>query len=144
MVAKALGKRGIVIAPPHLIGPDDKSTGWKKYLEDFELYGWETFSVGKLEKALEFVREHDSIEVVIVDEAHRFRNENTLSYHYLKEICRGKTVLLLTATPFNNRPSDIFALLKLFTIPKNQPLYLTKTLNLNLKSMKAFLINFLT
>jgi superfamily II DNA or RNA helicase len=118
MVAKALGKRGIVIAPPHLIGPDDKSTGWKKYLEDFELYGWETFSVGKLDKALEFVREHDSIEVVIVDEAHRFRNEDTLSYHYLKEICRGKTVLLLTATPFNNRPSDIFALLKLFTIPK--------------------------
>lgn len=118
MVAKALGKRGIVIAPPHLIGPDDKSTGWKKYLEDFELYGWETFSVGKLEKALEFIREHDSIEVVIVDEAHRFRNENTLSYHYLKEICRGKTVLLLTATPFNNKPSDIFALLKLFTIPK--------------------------
>jgi HKD family nuclease len=118
MVAKALGKRGIVIAPPHLIGPNDKSTGWKKYLEDFELYGWETFSVGKLKDALEFVREHDNIEVVIVDEAHRFRNENTLSYHYLKEICRGKTVLLLTATPFNNRPSDIFALLKLFTIPK--------------------------
>jgi superfamily II DNA or RNA helicase len=118
MVAKALGKRGIVIAPPHLIGNEEKSIGWRKYLEDFELYGWETYSVGKLEKALEFVREHDNIEVVIVDEAHRFRNENTLSYHYLKEICRGKTVLLLTATPFNNRPSDIFALLKLFTIPK--------------------------
>jgi superfamily II DNA or RNA helicase len=118
MVAKALGKRGIVVAPPHLIGSDDKSTGWKKYLEDFGLYDWETFSVGRLKDAFEFVREHDSIEVIIVDEAHRFRNENTLSYHYLKEICRGKTVLLLTATPFNNRPSDIFALLKLFTIPK--------------------------
>jgi superfamily II DNA or RNA helicase len=118
MVAKALGKRGIVIAPPHLIGNEEKSIGWKKYLEDFKLYNWEVFSVGKLEKALEFVRDHDDIEVVIVDEAHRFRNENTLSYHYLKEICRGKTVLLLTATPFNNRPSDIFALLKLFTIPK--------------------------
>jgi len=118
MVANALGKRGIVIAPPHLIGTDDKSTGWKKYLEDFELYSWETFSIGKLDKALEFVREHDNIEAVIVDEAHRFRSEDTLSYHYLKEICRGKTVLLLTATPFNNRPSDIFALLKLFTIPK--------------------------
>jgi len=118
MVAKSLGKRGIVIAPPHLIGTEDKSIGWKKYLEDFELYGWETFSLGKLEKVLEFVRDHDNIEVVIVDEAHRFRNENTHSYHYLKEICRGKTVLLLTATPFNNRPSDIYALLKFFTIPK--------------------------
>jgi len=118
MVAKALGKRGIVVAPPHLIGNEEKSIGWGKYLEDFKLYDWRVYSVGKLEEALEFVREHDNIEVVIVDEAHRFRNENTLSYHYLKEICRGKTVLLLTATPFNNRPSDIFALLKLFTIPK--------------------------
>ena len=130
MVAKALGKRGIVLAPPHLIGTDDKSTGWKKYLEDFELYvyGWEVWSIGKLEEALKVVREHDNIEVVIVDEAHRFRNENTVSYHYLKEICRGKTVLLLTATPFNNSPSDIFSLLKLFTIPKKSTIVFDENL----------------
>ena len=66
MVAKALGKRGMVIVPPHLIGTDDKSTGWKKYLEDFKLYDWEVRSIGKLEEALKFVREHDDIEVVIV------------------------------------------------------------------------------
>ncbi len=33
------------------------------------------------------------------------------------QICRGKQVILLTATPFNNSPADIFALLKLFIIP---------------------------
>jgi HKD family nuclease len=118
LTAKALGKRGIVICPPHLIGDKNKTSGWEKYLEDFELYGWEVWSSGKLEDALKFVKDHSNIEVVIVDEAHRFRNEKTESYSYLREICRGKTVLLLSATPFNNSPSDIFALLKLFTIPK--------------------------
>jgi hypothetical protein len=38
----------------------------------------------------------------------------------LHEICRYKKVILLTVTPFNNRPADIYALLKLFIIPKNQ------------------------
>lgn len=117
LVAKSLGKRGIVICPPHLIGDDYKTYGWKKYLEDFELFGWEVFSIGKLEEVLEYVKDKD-FKIIIVDEAHRFRNELTERYHYLKEICRGKKVILLTATPFNNRPSDIFSLLKLFNIPK--------------------------
>ena len=123
LTAKALGKRGIVVCPPHLVGDDAKTSGWKKYLEDFELYGWEVFSLGKLEEAKKFSDTH-RIEVVIVDEAHRFRNQKTESYYHLSEICRGKTVILLTATPFNNKPADIFALLKLFTIPKKSTLTL--------------------
>ena len=118
VIAKMLGKRGIVICPPHLIGDENKTFGWRKYIEDFKLGGWEVRSLGKLEETLEFVKEHEDIQIVIVDEAHRFRNEETQRYHYLHEICRGKIVILLTATPFNNRPSDIFSLLKLFTIPK--------------------------
>jgi superfamily II DNA or RNA helicase len=133
MVAKALGKRGVVIAPPHLVGANDKSTGWKKYIEDFELYGWEIYSVGMLKDALDFVKNHQNIEVVIVDEAHRFRNENTLGYHYLREICRGKTVLLLTATPFNNKPDDIFALLKLFNTPKKSTIVFDEDLKSKFK-----------
>lgn len=128
MVAKALGNRGIVICPPHLIGDENKTSGWKKYLEDFKLWGWEVRSVGKLEETLKFVNEHEDIEIVIVDEAHRFRNESTQQYHYLREICRGKTVILLTATPFNNRPSDLFSLLKLFTIPKKSTILLDENL----------------
>ena len=123
LTAKALGKRGIVICPPHLVGDEAKTSGWKKYLEDFGLYDWEVFSLGKLEDAKMYIKNRN-IEVVIVDEAHRFRNQRTKRYHQLLEICRGKTVILLTATPFNNRPADIFALLKLFTIPKKSTLTL--------------------
>jgi len=123
LTAKALGKRGIVICPPHLVGDEAKSSGWKKYLEDFGLYDWEVFSLGKLKDAKRYIKNRN-IEVVIVDEAHRFRNQRTERYHQLLEICRGKTVILLTATPFNNRPADIFALLKLFTIPKKSTLTL--------------------
>ena len=128
LVAKALGKRGIVICPPHLIGDEKKTSGWKKYLEDFKLWEWEVYSLGKLEDALKFVKNREEIEVVIVDEAHRFRNERTEHYHYLREICRGRTVILLSATPFNNRPSDLFALLKLFTIPKKSTIVLDEDL----------------
>ncbi|MFN4227837.1 MAG: helicase-related protein, partial [Candidatus Ratteibacteria bacterium] len=127
-LAKVLDKRGIVICPPHLIGDENKTFGWKKYLEDFKLPDWEVRSLGRLEEALEFVKKHKDIEIVIVDEAHRFRNEDTERYHYLHEICRGKIVILLTATPFNNRPSDIFALLKLFTIPKKSTIILDEDL----------------
>jgi len=118
LTAHALNKRGIVICPPHLMGDDKKKYGWKKYLEDFDLKDWEVFSTGKLKDALDFTQNSKDVEVVIVDEAHRFRNEKTKNYGYLQEICRGKNVILLTATPFNNSPSDIFAMLKLFTVPK--------------------------
>ncbi|ACI19140.1 helicase-related protein [Dictyoglomus thermophilum] len=128
LVGKALGKRGIVICPPHLMGDDNKTSGWKKYLEDFKLFDWEVRSLGKLEETLEFVKDREDIQIVIVDEAHRFRNENTQSYQFLKEICRGKTVILITATPFNNEPSDLFSLLKLFTVPKKSTIILDEDL----------------
>ncbi|MFN3740992.1 MAG: SNF2-related protein, partial [Thermodesulfovibrionales bacterium] len=109
-----LKKRGIVIAPPGLIGDEAGTEGWRKYLEEFHLtkLGWKAFSLGRLEEVLEYVSRARDIEIVIVDEAHRFRNQDTKDYELLKNICRGKIVILLTATPFNNRPSDIFSLLK--------------------------------
>ena len=128
LTAKALGQRGLVICPPHLVGEENKESGWKKYLEDFRLYDWEVRSLGKLQDTLRFVQKTDDIEVIIIDEAHRFRNEYTVSYHYLREICRGKKVILLTATPFNNRPADIYSLLKLFTIPKKSSIVLDEDL----------------
>lgn len=134
MVAKALGKRGLVICPPHLIGDENQTSGWRKYLSDFKLWDWEVRSIGKLKETLQFVRENESFEIVIVDEAHRFRNERTESYHLLREICRGKIVILLTATPFNNRPQDLFALIKLFSIPKKS----TITLDEDLESRFSF------
>jgi hypothetical protein len=68
------------------------------------------------------------IEVIVIDEAHRFRNEDTKSYEQLKNICRNKIVILLTPTPFNNRPGDILSLLKLFITPKKSTITLENNL----------------
>jgi len=138
-VAFELKKRGIVIAPPGLIGDEAKKSGWRKYLEDFYLsnLGWEAYSLGDLEKIEEFVRTARDIEVVIIDEAHRFRNQDTGDYEHLRNICRGKIVILLTATPFNNRPSDIFSLLKLFIVPKKSKITLSDDLEAKFDAFKA-------
>lgn len=127
-VAKALGKRGIVLCPPGLIGDKNKTSGWRMYLEQFGLPSWEVRSVGDLESAAEFVQKTNDIEVVIIDEVHRFRNQDTQDYEHLKNICRDKKVILLTATPFNNRPNDILSLLNLFIAGKQSTITLDPNL----------------
>jgi ERCC4-related helicase/HKD family nuclease len=113
MIAKETNKRGIILCPPGL------QAEWREYTEDFMLHSWEVLSSGNLDKASDFIKDaHDSIEVVIIDEAHRFRNSDTETYEKLKNICRERKVVLLSATPFNNSPEDILALLELFTVPK--------------------------
>ncbi|MEW6241040.1 MAG: helicase-related protein [Chloroflexota bacterium] len=130
MLAHQLGRRGMVICPPGLMGDSRvKDSGWNKYVEDFKLHGWEVHSSGLLEKAADYLKEHgEDIEVVIVDEAHRFRNEDTADYELLSGICRNRKVILLTATPFNNAPRDIFSLLKLFIIPGKSKITLDENL----------------
>jgi superfamily II DNA or RNA helicase/HKD family nuclease len=112
LVAREVGGRGLVIAPPHLV-----EEPWGRYLELFGLYPWRAYSTGKLDEALAFAQRAD-IELVIVDEAHRFRNPETKDYALLSAIIRGRKVLLLTATPLNNRPRDAYALLRLFVPPR--------------------------
>lgn len=46
-------------------------------------------------------------DIVIFDEAHNFRNRNTLRYRYALDICCGKPVLLVGATPINNGITDL-------------------------------------
>ncbi|MFW6414276.1 MAG: SNF2-related protein, partial [Verrucomicrobiota bacterium] len=115
VLGRVNGKRGLVIAPPGLVGDYQTGTGWWGYLEDFGLNDWRVVSRGKMEDVLALVNRQRDFEVVVVDEAHYFRNEDSEDYHYLSQICRGKQVLLMTATPYSNRPSDMLALLKLFT-----------------------------
>jgi SNF2 family DNA or RNA helicase len=117
MLAKSLNKRGVIICPPTLLGDEQKKSGWAKYKDDFQLYDWEIRSSGQLDKLEEFLKDNNDFEVVVIDEAHRFRNQDTQDYETLHNICRGKTVILLTATPFNNTPGDIFSMLKLFVVP---------------------------
>ncbi|MGB9748045.1 MAG: helicase-related protein [Bacteroidales bacterium] len=127
-IAKALRKRGMVICPPALMGDDNKKDGWKKYLDQFQLYDWEVRSQGKLEETFEYIKNRNDFDIIIVDEAHRFRNPDTQNYELLKNICRGRMVILLTATPFNNKPSDILALLNLFIIPRKSSITLDNDL----------------
>ncbi|MDP2684471.1 MAG: helicase-related protein [bacterium] len=136
-VANELKKRGVVICPPGLVGDKNKKSGWKKYTEEFGLYDWEVRSLGDLEGIADFVNKAKDIEVIIIDEAHRFRNQDTKDYEYLKNICRNKIVILLTATPFNNKPSDILSLLKLFITPKKSSITLENNLVDKFKAFKG-------
>ncbi|NLB70463.1 MAG: helicase, partial [Chloroflexi bacterium] len=133
-VAKALKKRGMVLCPPGLMGDKNKTSGWSMYMEQFGLTDWEVRSSGDLEKAAKFVQKTNDIEVIIVDEVHRFRNQDTQDYEHLKNICRGKKVILLTATPVNNRPNDIAALLNLFIAPKQSIITLNPNLGATFRS----------
>jgi len=136
-IAKLLKKRGIVICPPGIIGDRNKNSGWKKYIEEFGLYDWEVWSRGDLKNTLKFINKAKDIEVVIVDEVHWFRNQDTKNYELLKNICRNKQVILLTATPFNNRPGDILSLLKLFITPKKSSITLENNLVDQFKGFKG-------
>jgi len=140
-IAYELRKRGVIICPPGLKGdPKLKDAGWNMYKEQFRLHDWEVWSLGELDKLQTQMIEGklDDIEIVIVDEAHRFRNQDTHSYEYLKNICRGKIVILLSATPFNNRPEDILSLLSLFITPKNSSISLDDNLARKFREFKYF------
>lgn len=52
--------------------------------------------------------------LLVVDEAHRFRNPLTRRYHALARLAIGARALLVTATPVHNRPGDLLHLLRLF------------------------------
>lgn len=116
LIGKNLGTRGMIICPPGLIGDPNEKTGWHGYLHDFQLNHWEVRSRGQLDKIAINI-DKMNIDVVVLDEAHYFRNQDTADYEFLTTICNNRKVILLTATPFNNSPSDIFALLKLFILP---------------------------
>ena len=54
------------------------------------------------------------VSLLLVDEAHAFRNAATRRYAALADLSAGRRVALLTATPFNNSPADLAALIQLF------------------------------
>ena len=102
--------RILVICPPIL------KDYWDESLQDFRVPA-KVESLGKLGGIIRGGL--DRFDYIVVDEAHRFRNEATYAYADLLDICRGKKVILVTATPLNNTIDDIFAQLKLFQAPKN-------------------------
>ena len=52
--------------------------------------------------------------LLLVDEAHRFRNPRARRYERLAEAAGASDVLLITATPVVNRTADLVSLLRLF------------------------------
>ncbi|MFA5629482.1 MAG: helicase-related protein [Dehalococcoidales bacterium] len=136
MIAHSLRKRGIILCPPGLVGDDNATTGWKKYREDFGLYDWEVRSSGleNLKRVHDLVQSNPDFEVVIIDEAHRFRNQSTEAYHLLSNICRDRIVILLTATPFNNTPADLLSMIKLFIVPGKPSITLSGDLSAKFRS----------
>src|SRR5207244_303149 len=56
----------------------------------------------------------DGRSLVIIDESHRCRSPQTRRYAAVAELCQRSQVLLLSATPIQNRGSDLAAQLALF------------------------------
>jgi superfamily II DNA/RNA helicase/HKD family nuclease len=110
MIAGQLEGHTLVLASPVLL--DETNPGsWKNVMRDFNVQA--TFeSIGKLDKIDQ--NRLKRIKNIIVDEAHAFRTETNKTYEQLATICHGKKVILVTATPYNNRPDDLFAQIRLF------------------------------
>jgi len=114
MLCQEIAKRTLVLAPPHLIDEHNKGS-WENAFKNFGFRAkdYKCYSIGMLDRILEKDLHHN-FDVVLVDEAHRFRTEDTATYAKLAQICRGKKVVLVTATPYNNSPKDLLAQIKLF------------------------------
>jgi superfamily II DNA/RNA helicase len=128
LLAQHLSEPCLVIAPPHLL--DEHNPGsWPNVFRDFGVRGYLCESLGKLESLLE--RDLQKFTTVFIDESHRFRTEDTQSYELLAQVCRGKRVVLVSATPLNNTPQDILSQIKLFQPGKNSTIP-------NVRNLEAF------
>jgi superfamily II DNA/RNA helicase/HKD family nuclease len=115
----------LIIVPPAL------KDNWVDTLDKFELKNYEIITNGSLHK----INDPEKYDLIIVDEAHKFRNDSADAYNELQKLCKTKTkqvledgtradkkVMLITATPLNNRPSDIANQVYLFQDAKDSTL----------------------
>ena len=139
MIATMIAKRFIeangrytnvlVVFPPAL------ENNWRN---TFKLFGisknGQFVTNGSLSKILEGKAQYkykEEFDLIIVDEAHGFRNDSSGKYDELQKICKApranagrirgsqKKVMLLSATPLNNRPDDLQNQLLLFQNSQN-------------------------
>jgi superfamily II DNA/RNA helicase/ribosomal protein S15P/S13E len=108
-IAKNLGLTTIIICPPHL------QDTWEDYMNLAQISS-NVVSRGRIPDAFRFLQK-DREHLIIIDEAHIFRNDLTTDYTDLHKLCKNNKVVLLSATPFNNKPQDTFNMIKLFQIP---------------------------
>jgi superfamily II DNA/RNA helicase len=110
MLAQQLPGGKMVICPPVL------KDYWEETFFDFGIKKTKVESLGKLDQIIKDGTE--KYDYIFIDEAHRFRNEYTQGFEMVHQICHGKKVILISATPLNNTFDDILSQLKLFQIPK--------------------------
>ncbi|OGW25509.1 MAG: helicase [Nitrospirae bacterium GWC2_42_7] len=127
LLAGQIDGRTLVIAPPVLLDKENPGS-WPNAFSDFRIPA-DFESIGKLQDILD--KGTEEYLNIIIDEAHRFRTETNITYEMLAEICRGKRVILVTATPYNNSPKDILSQIKLFQKSKKSTIP-------NLPDLEAF------
>ena len=122
----------LVIYPPAV------ENNWLDTFKDFgigEKSRYTQFvSNGSLDKVIEGKGNYlppEEFDLILVDEAHNFRSDSAERYDDLQLICKTprinegliegtrKKVMLLTATPLNNRPEDFLNLIRLFQDDRN-------------------------
>lgn len=126
MYMQNLPGKKLVICPPPII------ESWEDAINDFGVRSATVVSLGKLEHIKK--KGYQDFDYIFVDEAHRFRNENTSQYQLLHEICYGKKVILITATPLNNSIYDFYPLITLFQPAKNSTIP-------GMKNLEGFFVN---
>jgi superfamily II DNA/RNA helicase len=115
----------LIIVPPAI------KENWVETLDKFELKNYDIITNGSLHK----IKDPEKYDLIIVDEAHKFRNDTAEVYNELQKLCKTKTkqtlkdgtkaskkVILISATPLNNRPSDIANQVYLFQDAKDSTL----------------------
>ena len=110
MLGKYLGakKRCLFIVPPVV------QEYWQSVLVDFNYSQRDkVVSLGIIDQVASW-DDLGKYDYVFIDEAHRFRNADSKEFQYLKQVCYGKGVILITATPQNNYITDIVNLISLF------------------------------
>ena len=106
-----LKKRVLIVLPPAV------RIQWQDTLKEFEIETCDIVSLASLHR----VQAH-KYEMVVVDESHKFKNSQSQRYKQLFEICLNKKVILLSATPQNNRPNDLYNQIALFQNVKHSTL----------------------
>ena len=117
--------RTLIIVPPAL------KENWSETVDKFRLDNVKIVTNGSLHK----VTDPAKYDLIIVDEAHKFRTDTATMYNELQKICKTPTrrvlpngtvvqkkIMLVSATPLNNRPEDIANLVYLFQDSKNSTL----------------------
>ena len=139
----------LVVYPPAV------EKNWKNTFRDFQLDRYTKFiSNGSLQKILDSHQDYwlvEDYDLIIVDEAHKFRNHTSGAFDQLQKICKApraskgliegekKKVILVSATPLNNRPDDILHQITLFQEPRQSTLpvpNLTAFFNKHIKKYK--------